>query len=83
VGGTGGMENEELIKETMAAIEKDLRKNIGLLEDMTEASELSIEKMEAMLGKIMAGPAVELEKMFNKIAKRIPEKEVIRKKKPS
>jgi hypothetical protein len=77
------MENEELIKETLVAIEKDLRKNIGLLEGMTEASELSIEKMEAMLGKIKAGPAAELEKMFNKIAKRIPEKDLIRKKKTS
>jgi len=77
------MENEELIKETLAAIEKDLRKNIGLLEDMAEASELNIEKMEAALGKIKAGPAAELEKMFNKIAKKIPEKELIRKKKPN
>jgi hypothetical protein len=75
------MENEELIKETLAAIEKDLRKNIGLWEDMAGASELNIEKMEAMLGKIKAGPAVELEKMFGKITKKIPEKEVIRKKK--
>jgi hypothetical protein len=37
--------------------------------------------MEALLGKIKAGPVAELEKMFNKMAKKIPEKEVIRKKK--
>jgi hypothetical protein len=72
---------EQMAQESMEEISRNILDNIAELRQLTENGEITIDKLEYLMGKLKTGNNRAVSKLYNDYIKTIPEKDLIRKKK--
>ncbi|MDR1353358.1 MAG: hypothetical protein LBK05_08765 [Treponema sp.] len=74
---------EQMARESIEEISRNILGNIAELRQLTENSEITIGRLESLMGKLKTENNKAISKLYNDYIKTIPEKDLIRKKKPN
>lgn len=72
-----------MARESIEEISRNILGNIAELRQLTENSEITIDRLESLMGKLKTENNKAVSKLYNDYIKTIPEKDLIRKKKPN
>ena len=74
---------EQIIDKAVAAMRQDIEENYSTLEALYGKRGITIDSLEEKMGELRHRNEATIEQMYNEIANSLPEKAMIRKKKPN
>jgi hypothetical protein len=74
---------EQMARDSIEEISRNILGNIAELQRLTENNEITIDRLESLMGKLKTENSKTVSKLYNDYIKTIPEKDLIRKKKPN
>jgi len=74
---------EQIIDKAVEAMRHDIEENYRSLETLYDERGITIDSLEAKMGELRHRSQETIEQMYNEIANSLPEKAMIRKKKPN
>jgi hypothetical protein len=76
-----GKSYKQMTQDSIEEISHNILGNIAELKQLTESGEITIDRLESLMGKLKTENNKAVSKLYNDYIKTIPEKDLIRKKK--
>jgi len=74
---------EQIINKATETMRQNFEENYSSLESIYEDSGITIDTLETKMGELRHSSQATIEQMYNEIANSLPEKALLRKKKPN